>query len=54
LTSGHTTDALVHYGVKKGAPFLQKPFTIHQLASRVRETLDSEDDPMFPARESRS
>jgi DNA-binding NtrC family response regulator len=31
LMSGHTTDALVHYGVKQGAPFLQKPFTIHQL-----------------------
>jgi two-component system CheB/CheR fusion protein len=41
LTSGHTTDALVHYGVKLGAPFLQKPFTIHQLAAKVREVLDA-------------
>jgi hypothetical protein len=41
LMSGHTTDALVHYGVKLGAPFLQKPFTIHQLALKVREVLDA-------------
>jgi CheY-like chemotaxis protein len=41
LMSGHTTDALVHYGVKKGAPFLQKPFTMLQLARKVREVLDS-------------
>jgi CheY-like chemotaxis protein len=41
LMSGHTTDGLVHYGVKLGAAFLQKPFTIHQLASKVREILDS-------------
>ena len=40
LMSGHTTDALVHYGVKQGAPFLQKPFTLHQLASKVRDALD--------------
>jgi len=43
LMSGHTTDALVHYGVKLGAPFLQKPFTIHQLALKVREVLDAEE-----------
>jgi two-component system CheB/CheR fusion protein len=42
LMSGHTTDALVHYGVKQGAPFLQKPFTIHQLAAKVREVLDAD------------
>jgi nitrogen-specific signal transduction histidine kinase/CheY-like chemotaxis protein len=42
LMSGHTTDALVHYGVKQGAPFLQKPFTIHQLAIKVRDTLDED------------
>lgn len=41
LMSGHTTDGLVHYGVKLGAAFLQKPFTIHQLASKVREILNS-------------
>jgi two-component system CheB/CheR fusion protein len=44
LMSGHTTDSLVHYGVKKGAPFLQKPFTIHQLAIKVREILDTAGD----------
>jgi CheY-like chemotaxis protein len=40
LSSGHTTDALLHYGVKHGAPFLQKPFTLQQLARKVREILD--------------
>jgi signal transduction histidine kinase/ActR/RegA family two-component response regulator len=41
LMSGYTTDALVLYGVSGGAPFLQKPFTLHQLAGKVREVLDS-------------
>ena len=41
LMSGYTTDALVHYGVDKGVPFLQKPFTLRQLAGKVREVLDT-------------
>ena len=43
LMSGYTTDALVHYGVEKGAPFLQKPFSLQQLAGKVREVLDLRD-----------
>jgi DNA-binding NtrC family response regulator len=41
LMSGYTTDELVHHGVKVGAPFLQKPYTLQQLASKVRDVLDS-------------
>jgi len=41
LMSGYTTDALVHYGVEKGAPFLQKPFSLRQLSAKVREVLDT-------------
>ena len=40
--SGHTQDVVVREGVKKGTPFLQKPFTPAGLAQKVRETLDSE------------
>jgi two-component system cell cycle sensor histidine kinase/response regulator CckA len=39
LMPGYTTDALVLYGVGDGAPFLQKPFTQQQLASKVRDVL---------------
>jgi two-component system cell cycle sensor histidine kinase/response regulator CckA len=41
LMSGYTTDALVLHGVREGAPFLQKPFSIEELASKVREVLES-------------
>jgi two-component system cell cycle sensor histidine kinase/response regulator CckA len=41
LMSAYTTDTLVLYGVEKGTPFLQKPFTLQQLALRVRGILDS-------------
>ena len=41
IMSGYTTDALVHYGVGKGAPFLQKPFAHQQLAVKIRNVLDS-------------
>jgi signal transduction histidine kinase/CheY-like chemotaxis protein len=44
LMSGYTTDALVLYGVEKGNPFLQKPFTLQQLARKVRDILDSRAD----------
>lgn len=39
--SGYTDDAIVHHGVlEKGMNFIQKPFTIDGLASKVREVLD--------------
>jgi CheY-like chemotaxis protein len=41
LMSGYTADALVLYGIGKGVPFLRKPFTLQQLASKVREVLDN-------------
>jgi signal transduction histidine kinase/ActR/RegA family two-component response regulator len=40
LMSGYTSDALVHYGVAEGAPFLQKPFSHQQLSSTIREVFD--------------
>jgi CheY-like chemotaxis protein len=47
LMSGYTTDELVHHGVKKGAPFLQKPYTLQQLARKVRDVLDSSANPGY-------
>ena len=39
--SGYTANAIVHRGVlEKGTPFLNKPFTINDLTSKVREVLD--------------
>jgi CheY-like chemotaxis protein len=39
--SGHTDDTVLNLGIKlHGMPFLQKPFTLIQLAKKVRETLD--------------
>jgi len=39
--SGHTDDAVLNLGIKMhGLPFLQKPFTLLQLAKKVREVLD--------------
>jgi len=38
--SGYTSDAVVHRGVlEEGVPFIQKPFSVAALASRIRETL---------------
>jgi DNA-binding response OmpR family regulator len=39
--SGYTDDAVVRHGVlEAGIAYLQKPFTIANLARKVRETLD--------------
>jgi signal transduction histidine kinase/CheY-like chemotaxis protein len=40
--SGHTDDAIVHYGViEAGMAFIQKPFSPNALALKVREVLDA-------------
>lgn len=39
--SGHTDDQVLHHGAQRGElPFMQKPFTMSELAERVREVLD--------------
>jgi len=41
FTSGYTGDVIAHRGVlDKGVHFLQKPFSIEELASKVRHVLD--------------
>jgi DNA-binding response OmpR family regulator len=38
--SGHTDDAVVRHGIhERGATFIQKPFGLSTLASKVRDTL---------------
>ena len=39
--SGHTQDVILKEGIKKGAAFLQKPFSPTELAHKVREVLDA-------------
>lgn len=40
--SGYTYDVIAHHGVlDEGVPFIQKPFTMTDLAAKVREVLDS-------------
>jgi two-component system, cell cycle sensor histidine kinase and response regulator CckA len=39
--SGYTSDIIAHHGIlADGVHFIQKPFSMHQLAEKVRETLD--------------
>ena len=41
FTTGYSRNAIVHHGrLDDGVRLLQKPFTFHQLASRIREVLD--------------
>jgi PAS domain S-box-containing protein len=41
--SGYTADVIAHHGVlDKGVHFIQKPFSLKDLAAKVRETLDEE------------
>ncbi len=41
--SGYTDDAIVHHGVlDKGIPFIQKPFTINDLASKIEKLLGTQ------------
>ncbi len=42
FTSGYTDDAVVKHGVRESEMnFIQKPFSLHELAQKVRELLDS-------------
>jgi len=41
FTSGYTDNAIVHHGVlDPNTPFLQKPFSIADLAAKIREIID--------------
>jgi PAS domain S-box-containing protein len=41
--SGYTGNVITHHGVlDEGPPFIQKPFTVHGLAAKVREVLDQD------------
>ena len=49
-TTGYTRNAVVHNGIlDPGVALLAKPFTIAQLAHRVRAILDGTPDPIEPA-----
>lgn len=44
--SGYTNDSVVNHGILDGASwFIQKPFTLESLVSRVRQVLDSDGTP---------
>jgi CheY-like chemotaxis protein len=41
-TTGYTRDAVIHNGMlDRDVAFLSKPFTVDQLAHKVRQTLDA-------------
>ena len=41
FTSGYTGDVIVHHGIlEQGVQFMAKPYSLEQLAERVREVLD--------------
>jgi two-component system, cell cycle sensor histidine kinase and response regulator CckA len=43
FVSGYTDDSIVHHGVlDEGIAFLQKPFSLHDLAEKVRGVLDGQ------------
>lgn len=43
--SGYTADAIAHHGVlDEGVRFLQKPFSVLELTTRVRQVLDEDQD----------
>ena len=45
FTSGYTADVITHHGVlDEGVYFIQKPFSIRDLAAKVREALDYEEE----------
>jgi CheY-like chemotaxis protein len=42
FTSGYTGDVMIHHGMlDEGIEFIAKPYTLEQLAKRVRDVLDS-------------
>jgi hypothetical protein len=42
FTSGYTADVIVRHGVlEEGIEFLAKPYSLDQLARRVRDVLDA-------------
>lgn len=43
--SGYTEEVVTHRGVlEKGIPFLQKPFSVHALTTRIREVLEDQEE----------
>lgn len=43
-TTGYTRNAIVHNGMlDAGVAFIAKPFTIEQIARKVRQVLDAKD-----------
>jgi CheY-like chemotaxis protein len=45
FVSGHSLEVMTKEGVHAGAAFLSKPFTPLELTQKVREALDSNEDP---------